>query len=120
MGFIENLRKTLQMQKERELAEEKSAREALEAQKAADEQASILAYKVGANNRTWQSGYKYKHIGIHFDEDWKIRVIGIPSKVISLSKNKWHGKQREQEKALENAYLHPAILESLSLPTSKK
>jgi len=55
-------------------------------------------------------GYKYKHIGIHFEEDWKIHVIGEITRGIAttLSKNKWHGKLHEQEKALEKAYLRPA------------
>ena len=71
---------------------------------------------------SWIHGCKYKHIGIHFEEDWKIHVIG--STVVTtttLSKNKWHGKQREQEKALEKAYLHhPTVLTSYSIPSFMK
>ena len=65
--------------------------------------------------------YKYKHIAIHFEEDWKIHVIGgTVLYTTTLSKNKWHGKQREQEKALEKAYLHWGVLKSYSIPSFMK
>ena len=77
-----------------------------------DYEQTLLSEWNGRNAYISGHGYTYKHIGIHFDEDWKIHVIGLPSVVTTLSKNKWHGKLHEQGKALEKAYLHPAVFTS--------